>query len=201
MNHTAVLRDGALVRLRPIRPTDKALLRAGFERLGPRSRYRRFLAPMPRLADSVAAYLTDVDHHDHEAIVALDDATGAGVGVARFVRRADRPDTAEAAVTVVDDWQGRGLGTILLDRLAERARAEGIVRFSALLLADNRDMLDLLEGLGPVRVVDRRQGTIEVEAELPAEGAGAELQGVMRACARGEVAAAQRSSTPPSTTT
>lgn len=177
------LRDGSSVLVRPVRPDDRELLLAGFERLGPESRYKRFLAPMPELTDDVVAYLTSVDHHDHEALAAIDPATGEGVGVARFVRLAERPDTAEAAVTVIDDWQGRGVGTILLGLLAERARAEGIVRFTALLLAENRDMLELLEALGSVRVIDRELGTVEIEAELPAKGAGAELRQALRASA------------------
>jgi GNAT superfamily N-acetyltransferase len=187
MGDTVVLRDGSRVRLRPIRSSDKVQLRAGFERLGPQSRYQRFLVPMDQLTEAVVEYLTEVDHHDHEAIVALDDATGEGVGVARFVRLADRADTAEAAVTDVDDWQGRGVGTLLLDCLADRARSEGIARFWAVLLAENRDMLDLLERLGPVRMLDRQLGTVEVEAELPSTGAGDELRGVLRASARCDV--------------
>jgi GNAT superfamily N-acetyltransferase len=187
MGDTVVLRDGSRVRLRPIRSSDKVQLRAGFERLGPQSRYQRFLVPMDQLTEAVVEYLTQVDHHDHEAIVALDDATGEGVGVARFVRLTDRHDTAEAAVTVVDDWQGRGVGTLLLDRLADRARSEGIARFWAVLLAENRNMLDLLERLGPVRMLDRQLGTVEVEAELPSNGAGDELRGVLRASARCDV--------------
>ena len=177
------VRDGSRFVVRPVRPDDRALLLAGFERLGPDSRYKRFLAPMPELTDDVVAYLTSVDHHDHEALAAIDPATGEGVGVARFVRLAERPDTAEAAVTVIDDWQGRGVGTILLGLLAERARAEGIVRFTALLLAENRDMLELLEALGSVRVIDRELGTVEIEAELPAKSAGAELSQALRASA------------------
>jgi GNAT superfamily N-acetyltransferase len=187
MGDTVVLRDGSRVRLRPIRSSDKVQLRAGFERLGPQSRYQRFLVPLDQLTEAVVEYLTEVDHHDHEAIVALDDATGEGVGVARFVRLTDRHDTAEAAVTVVDDWQGRGVGTLLLDRLADRARSEGIARFWAVLLAENRNMLDLLERLGPVRMLDRQLGTVEVEAELPSTGAGDELRGVLRASARCDV--------------
>jgi GNAT superfamily N-acetyltransferase len=187
MSETVGLRDGSRVRLRPIRPSDKSRLRAGFERLGPESRYQRFLVATDQLTDAAVEYLTDVDHHDHEAIVALDEATGDGVGVARFVRLADRADTAEAAVTVVDDWQGRGVGTLLLDCLADRARSEGIARFWALLLAENRDMLDLLERLGPVRMLDRRLGTVEVEAELASTGAGDELRSVLRASARCDV--------------
>ena len=178
------LRDGSSVLIRPGRPEDRELLLAGFERLGPESRYERFLAPMAELTDDIVTYLTDVDHHDHEALAAIDAETGDGVGVARFVRSADRPDTAEAALTVIDDWQGRGVGTLLLDRLAERAKAEGITHFTALLLAENREMLELLDGLGPVRVLDRQSGTVEVEAELSSVGAGPALHGVLGASAR-----------------
>ena len=177
------LRDGSRLVVRPVCPDDRALLLAGFARLGRDSRYRRFLAPLPKLTDDVVTYLTEVDHHDHEALAAIDPVTKEGVGVARFVRLAERPDTAEAAVAVIDDWQGRGVGTILLDLLAERARAEGIVRFTALVLAENRDMLELLETIGSVHVVDRELGTVEIEAELPAEGAGAKLRQALRASA------------------
>ena len=190
------LRDGSRVVVRPVHPGDRALLLAGFERLGLQSRYRRFLAGISELSDDVVTYLTEVDHHDHEALAAIDLATGEGVGVARFVRSLDRPDTAEAAVTVVDDWQGRGVGTALLDLLAERARAEGVVRFTALMLAENREMLELLEALGPVRVVDRHSGTVDIEAELPPTGAGQELHGVLGASARGPVKLAVRQPAP-----
>jgi len=183
---TAVaLRDGASVVIRPVRPEDRELLLAGFERLGPESRYQRFLAPMAELTDDIVTYLTEVDHHDHEALAAIDAATGEGVGVARFVRCEGRPDTAEAAVTVIDDWQRRGVATLLLDRLAERARAEGIAHFTALLLAENREMLELLETIGEVRVVDRQSGTVEIEAELASAGAGPVLHGLLGASARG----------------
>src|SRR5689334_14196650 len=98
------LRDGSHVRLRPIRPGDKDQLERGFDRLSPESRYRRFLCPMNELSDHMLEYLTDVDHHDHEAIVALDEESGEGIGVARYVRHLDRPEVAELAVTVMDDW-------------------------------------------------------------------------------------------------
>jgi GNAT superfamily N-acetyltransferase len=178
------LRDGSRVTVRPIRPSDAEALRAGFERLSEESRYRRFLSPISELSGPMLRYLTEVDHHDHEAIIAL--ATdGTLVGVARSVRSRSDAEVAEAAVTVADDWQGRGLGTALLGLLADRAREERISRFTALILATNRDMLDLLEDLGPLQILERGSGTIEVEIALPARGAGPHLRELLRGSATG----------------
>jgi predicted N-acetyltransferase YhbS len=86
---------------------------------------------------------------------------------------------------VADSWQGNGVATALLDRLAERARAEGVRRFSAEILAENRPMLELIEEVGPVKTKQRDPGSVEVEVELPPEGIGAELRETLRAAARG----------------
>ena len=183
---TLVLRDGSRVLLRPVEPTDKALLVEGFARLSPESRYRRFLVAVPELSDAQLRYFTEVDHHDHEALAALDPVAGRGVGVARFVRLRDRPQVAEAAVTVADDWRDRGLGTLLLEALAERARNEGISTFTGLLLATNREMLELLEHIARVRVVDRQTGTVEVEVDLPEMGLGSHLREILRVYQRAQ---------------
>jgi GNAT superfamily N-acetyltransferase len=177
------LRDGATVIVRPIRASDRDLLLDGFERLSPQSRYRRFLAPMEDLPEPMLRYLTEVDHHDHEAIGAIDPVSGHGIGIARYVRLADRPDAAEAAVTVADDWQGRGLGTLLLGALADRARAEGILTFTGVVLAANQEMLEVLEPVARVRVVDREAGTIAVEADVPSDRD--ELRRILRAVQAG----------------
>jgi GNAT superfamily N-acetyltransferase len=160
------LRDGSRVHIRQARRTDRDLLVRGFERLSPESRYRRFLTPMHELDEKTLRYLTDLDHRDHEAMVALDES-GEGVGVARYVRSAARPDTAEVAVAVVDSWQGRGLGTILLQAISVRARDEGVRTFTALMLASNHEMMDLFEHLGPVRILERAAGTVEIEVAIP----------------------------------
>src|SRR5688500_3420529 len=112
------------LRTRPLAPGDRAAFVAAFERLSPDSRYRRFGTPKPRLTEAEIRCLVEVDHHDHEAIVGFECASGAPVGVARFVRLGDRPDTAEVAVTVMDGWQGLGIGTRLVRHVAERAAAE-----------------------------------------------------------------------------
>jgi GNAT superfamily N-acetyltransferase len=177
------LRDGSRVRLRQIHASDKDLLRRGFERLGGESRYRRFLTPTAQLSEAEVRYLTEVDHHDHEAIVALDEQSGEGIGVARYVRNRERPDVAEVAVTVVDDWQGRGLGTRLLEVASARAREEGVGSFTALMLATNQEMMSLLERLGPLRVVDREVGTVEIEMPIPEVGLSPVLRKLLRVAA------------------
>ena len=80
------LRDESWVGIRPIQPDDKEALLAGFERLSEESRYKRFLTPMETLTSSQLAYLTEVDHHDHEALIAFDLSTRNAVGVGRYVR-------------------------------------------------------------------------------------------------------------------
>ncbi len=182
------LRDGSQVRIRQGRASDKDLLRRGFERLSAESRYRRFLASMPGLSEAMLSYLTEVDHHDHEAIVALEMETGEGVGVARFVRDSERHELAEVAVTVIDDWQGRGLGTLLLEVIGARAREEGITSFTALMLASNQEMMDVLEHLGPVRIVDRDAGTVEIEMPIPTVGLSPAIRKLLRVVASDDVA-------------
>ena len=172
--------------VRPIRPADREMLRTAFARLGEQSRYQRFLTAINELSESELRYLTEVDHHDHEALVAIDTATRDGVAVARFVRNADGV-SAEAAITVIDEWQGRGGGTAMCNLLAARAREEGIERFTALLLAANEQMRDVLASLGPTRVVSRDAGTIVVEVDIPEQGIGEHMAGVLRVAAGGPV--------------
>jgi RimJ/RimL family protein N-acetyltransferase len=178
--------------VRPIEADDKRALAHAFEQLSEQSRYQRFLTNVNELSGSELRYLTEVDHHDHEALIAFDPRTGGGVGVARFVRL-DDGTSAEAAVTVVDDWQGRGLGTTLCRLLAKRAREEGVERFTALLLASNEQVHDVLASLGPAHVISREAGTVQVEVDIPADGIGDHMAGVLRVAAGG----AAESATPP----
>lgn len=183
------LSDGAVVVLRPITPQDRDALHAGFDRLSPESRYRRFFSPMPRLSERDLDYLTQIDHHDHEALLAIDEPSGDVVGVARFVRTGS--DEAEPAIVIADDWQGRGLGTQLLDGLAERARDEGLVRFRAPVLAENATAISVLGQLGETQV--RRAGR-EVEVEIlltPEQVARPRLLMLLRGAANGTLAPAR----------
>jgi len=159
------LRDGSRVLIRPVRAGDAALLAEGFARLSERSRQLRFLGRKNTLTASDLRYYTDVDHHDHEALGALDHVRGGGVGIARYVRDREDPRAAEIAVTIVDDWQGRGLGVKLLDRLSDRAREEGIGRFTALVAADNVAVIGLLRHFR-AELTGRERGTAEYEIAL-----------------------------------
>jgi RimJ/RimL family protein N-acetyltransferase len=146
---TSSLADGTPVLVRPIRPEDKALLAAGFDRLSDESRYRRFMAPVTELSEEQLTKLTEIDYVNHFAWIALRaDRPEEGMGVARYVRVEEEPTVAEAAVTVLDDYQGRGLGTLLLALLAVAARAAGIERFRAYVLEENAPMIAMLEGMG-----------------------------------------------------
>ncbi|HUE29393.1 MAG TPA: GNAT family N-acetyltransferase, partial [Verrucomicrobiae bacterium] len=120
------LTDGTPVRLRLLRRADRKKLVAAFDRLSPESRYRRFFTAMPRLPDKLLRRLLDTDGWNHVAIGAEtmteDPAEGEGVGIARFIRLKDQPTVAEAAVTVVDHMQRRGLGKLLVSALAAAAR-------------------------------------------------------------------------------
>ena len=159
------LRDGSTALIRPVRSGDAPLLVDGFARLSPQSRWMRFLGTKTSLSAAELRYFTDVDHHDHEAIGALSAADGRGVGIARYVRDSNDPRSAEIAVTIVDDWQGRGLGTELLARLSDRARQAGIDRFTALAGAENAVIAGLLRNMGAC-LVGRGPGTVEYEVAL-----------------------------------
>lgn len=189
----ARLRDGSEVTIRKLTQRDAPVLAEAFERLSTQSRDLRFLSAKPRLSSGDLEYLTDVDGHLHEALGAIDRATGRGVGVARFVRLdADAP-VAEVAVTVVDDWQRRGLGTLLLERLSERARAEGIHRYTALVSGENRAVVGLLDAVGArVLSANAASGTVEYEVEVAPVGLGRSLRGALRAAASGQMTLTRR---------
>jgi GNAT superfamily N-acetyltransferase len=181
----AVLRDGSAVIIREVQAGDAPLLADGFARLSYESRQLRFLTGKPNLTAAELRYLTEIDHHNHEALGALDPADGRGLGVARYIRDAEDLERAEVAVTVVDDWQRRGLGTELLGRLADRARQEGIRHFTALVAAGNAAVVGLLEETTVgVRVIQREPGTVEYEIELPPRGLGDGLREMLRAFGR-----------------
>jgi CRP-like cAMP-binding protein len=166
------LRDGTRLRIRPILPTDRGKLadtQPGFSR---ESHYKRFFSAPP-LSDKVVQYLVDVDYFDHFAWVALaaDDADEPGVASARYIRERAAPDTAEVAFSVVDDYQGRGLGTLLVGALAVAAAQNDVRRFRARVLAENEPMRAILRRAG-AHLDFAEPGVLETVVDVPAFGDG-----------------------------
>jgi len=164
------LRDGTPGRIRAIRPSDKDGLRWGFSQLSAEAIYHRFFQSKRELSDPELAYLTEVDFADHVALVLELEVDGVMriVGVGRLVRLQgpSRANRAEVAFTVGDEFQGRGVGTQLLDHLARLGPGLGITQFEAEVLADNRQMLEVFEHSG-LAVSERvREGLIHVELGL-----------------------------------
>ncbi len=161
--------SGVDVAFRYIRPDDKERLAAALGRLSPESQRRRFLTAKPRFSSSELRYLTEIDGFDHVAVLAvLADDPEAIIGVGRFVRLHDLPDTAEVAIVVGDDFQGQGLGRELGRRLADEARARSVRRFTATMLGDNVAAHRLFHSISD-RLEGRTEGgTRVVTAELAA---------------------------------
>jgi len=183
-NRPVRLRDGSAVLINPVRKADAPLLAEGFERLSAKSRLTRFLSPKKQLSARELRYFTDIDHHDHEALGAISVEDGRGVGIARYVRDTDDPQAAEIAVTIVDEWQGRGLGTLLLLQLTKRARQEGISRFNALVADGNEAVMALLRRTSSeLRPVRREPGAMFYHViPLGEETAAADAEPAATAC-------------------
>lgn len=155
------------VTIRPIRPADAPLVADAFDRLSDTSRHNRFLGGKSALSPAELRHLTVVDHRDHEALIAISTADGRAVGVARYIRLPDRDHRAEIAVTVVDEWQRRGLGRALVERLADRARTQGVAAFCALIADHNEAALALLGRIGSrAEIVESEFGVTEYALPL-----------------------------------
>jgi GNAT superfamily N-acetyltransferase len=158
---TTTVVGGTRVWLRLLQPGDSELIRVFFRRLSSETVYRRFLSPVTALNDALLKRLVDIDHCDREALIALDDQ--GIVGVARY--GTGRGESHDVAVVVADDWQGRGLGTLLIRRLAHIARLRGIATFHATMLGDNIRAQSLVRALS-TRTSMRFEGGY-IEAEIP----------------------------------
>ena len=170
-----VLTDGGTVHLRPIRSDDAERLQAFHARLSKETVYNRFFAYRPTLSDVDVARFTQVDHDDRVALVAT--LHGEIVGVVRYDRLPGSHD-AEVAFVVEDGHQGRGLGPLLLEHLADAARERGIARFTADVLPTNRPMLGVFRTAG--YTTNRKLTEGYVELSFPITQTGTSLE-VMRA--------------------
>lgn len=143
------LADGSIFTVRPVTGDDKHLILSGFDQLSERSRYLRFLSPMPSLSRGQLAYLSELDHRHHVAIGILDGDNPVAIG--RFVRFDDDPTAADVALTVIDAYQCRGVGRVTIEVLALLARHRDIRWMHFDVLAENTGMLALLDRFDAVR--------------------------------------------------
>lgn len=153
------LDDGTPFVIRPLRPTDGPGLEASFAKLSPRSRYLRFFTARERLGAELLNSLVDIDHDRHRAWVVADPTEpsyigtdeGRGIAIARLIVVEDEPRVAEASLSVIDEYQGRGFGGLLLELLIGTARDTGVefIRFET--LYENKGMRALLAGLDAVK--------------------------------------------------
>jgi GNAT superfamily N-acetyltransferase len=162
------LPDGGRVLVRHLLATDREELAERYLELSPEARRMRFFNAPDHLSARLLDYLVDVDGVDRCALVAFAvDADGApGVGIARYARSHDEPTCAEAAVTVLDAYQSRGIGTELMHRLAEQARRNGISTFTASVMWENRELLDGLRALG-AEIRPSEPGVASVQIAIP----------------------------------
>jgi ribosomal protein S18 acetylase RimI-like enzyme len=165
----AVLTDGTSALIWPLGHEDRAALYDGYERLSPEARLHRFLACVPHLSTTILDQLVGtVDGVDHVALALVvidEDHVGEPVGVARMIRYADQPTAADVAVTVLDEWQGRGVATALLDELM-RQRPEGVTTLVTTVAADNAASLAMLRRLGPCTVTSAGSNRLDVVVDL-----------------------------------
>jgi RimJ/RimL family protein N-acetyltransferase len=161
----SVIANGARISLRQVGAGDRAGMAALFARLTPESRHRRFLSPKRELTAGELTYFTDIDHLNHEAIAAIDHRDDSIVGVARYVRDADRAYVAEMAIEVADAFQRMGIGTALASLTIQHAHANGLRFLTATTLWENRAARGLLRHHG-FRARQSHGGEIEYELKL-----------------------------------
>ncbi len=159
------LRDGTPILIRAIRPDDKARLLKHFQSLSDLSKYHRFFGLKRTLDELDLRHLTELDFANHVGLAAIIEAGDERfIGVGRYLR-GDAPE-AEVAFAVLDEHQGRGIGTLLLRHLAQIARSAGIRRFSAVVMGDNKQMLEVFANSGFLTHDSYESGVVRVTLDL-----------------------------------
>jgi len=166
------LRDGSYLSIRAIRPEDKQALQDGLRRLSPQSAYFRFFRHKRELSPQELIYFTEIDFDTHVALVAVNEASGAPVGVGRYIVCQKAPQRiAEITLAVDDAFRGRGVATVLVQHLVKVARAAGVAEFRASVMAGNLHMLGVLLNLGLPLQRSREDAVVRIRLFLNAPAA------------------------------
>jgi RimJ/RimL family protein N-acetyltransferase len=166
------LSDGSEIKIRALKQDDKADLLASIDRASARSLYRRFFAVKRSFSEKEIAFFLNVDFRNHVALVAICEDSGRPkiVGGARYIRI--REDTAEMAFFVIDEYQGKGIGTLLMRHLAAIAQSAGLKELTADILADNTSMLGVFKASGLRLTLTREPDVLHAALQLPPQDAG-----------------------------
>ena len=163
---TEPLRHGGQIKIRALEPRDREAFVAAAGKLSPQSLYRRFFGPKRNFSKAEIAYFTEIDFERHVALVAVAEEGGRDVivGSGRYITTG--PTEAEVAFTVVDAYQGRGIGTLLLRHLIQVARDNGLKTLVAQVLPDNIGMLKVFTHSGMQVRKKLGQGSVQVVMQL-----------------------------------
>ena len=161
-----VLRNGSRIVIRALRPDDRDDLLAAVGRASNQSLSRRFFGPRRHFTEAEISFFVNVDFSQHVALIALGELEGKSViiGGARYV--ADNVRKAEVALMVVDEYQGQGIGGLLLRHLIAAARASGIEELVAMVLPENAAMLKVFQKCGVPATIKRDSGVMHVTLQL-----------------------------------
>ncbi len=169
------LKDQTCVEFRLIGPQDRKRYLKGFKRISTKTNIHRFHTFKTGFTETELDYLLNIDNVHHLAIGAIDcKKKGIGIGLARYINQADKPDRAEAALTIIDEYQGRGLGTLLYRALMDEAFNNGIRTLNNVIMKDNRAMLHILEQMGAQQVSENEQA-YELELHLSSPNSSPDL--------------------------
>jgi GNAT superfamily N-acetyltransferase len=153
------------MQIRQLHPADRNLVEAGFRGLSVASIRARFLG-LVKMSPRLFTWVDELDGRERIAVGASHAFSGAPLGIARCVRDPRDPTRADVAATVLDRWQGRGVGKALVAELAQRAAAEGVTTFDATVFADNRAARRLATSLGDACAKSTGRGVTSLEVRI-----------------------------------
>jgi acetyltransferase len=162
------LADGTIIGTGLVGPEDAERLARGYKKLSLKTKMFRFHYGKNKLSTSEKEYLVNVDNYNHLAIgaVDLDKSYDVGIALIRYIRDKADPTKAEAALTVIDEYQNRGIGTRLYNEMLECACKNGIELLVNSVMKENTTMLNILEKIGG-EIVDSSGNQYRIEVKLP----------------------------------